>query len=344
MIANIIFILILISLLSLINFFLIKSKKLIHANTKEEHKKFGLNKIPLSGGLFFFIVFLYLDIEKNFFENNFLIFFIFFNLFLGLLVDFDVEIKPKLRLFIQIFLTINLVYFYKLVILNTNIYFLDHLLNNFFFNIFFTSFCILIVLNGLNFMDGVNNNVIGYFLLLILSIILIESKNFSTEYSSAYNLLLYASVVFYLFNFFNKNYLGDSGIYVLSIFISVLVIEFVNKSSYVSPLLAINLLWYPALETLFSIIRKLYFKKSPFYPDTKHLHTLILKLLSFHNFKNINTITGILLNLALLPNFFIAINYYNNSLVIFFTTITYVILYIILYLKLSLTKRKNINI
>ncbi|MDC1177935.1 hypothetical protein OAT26_01910 [Candidatus Pelagibacter sp.] len=321
-----------------------KSKKLIHANAKDEHKKFGLNKIPLSGGLFFFIIFLYLNSEKNFFENNLLILFIFFNLFLGLLVDYNIEIKPKLRFFIQIFLIVNLVYFYKLVILNTNIYFLDYLLNNFFFNIFFTSFCILVVLNGLNFMDGVNNNVIGYFVLLILSIILIEYKNFLTDYLDSYKLLLYASIVFYFFNFFNKNYLGDSGIYVLSVFISVFVIQFVNKSSYVSPLLAINLLWYPALETLFSIIRKLYFRKNPFNPDTKHLHSLILKSLRAHNFKNVNTVSGILLNLALLPNFFIAINYYNNSLVIFLTTTTYVILYIFLYIKLFMAERKNFNI
>ena len=51
---NIILFLILITLLSLINFFLVKSKKLIHTNVKDEHKKIGLNKIPLSGGLFFF--------------------------------------------------------------------------------------------------------------------------------------------------------------------------------------------------------------------------------------------------------------------------------------------------
>jgi UDP-N-acetylmuramyl pentapeptide phosphotransferase/UDP-N-acetylglucosamine-1-phosphate transferase len=339
MLMDIILFLILITLLSLINFFLVKSKKFIHINVKDEHKKFGLNKIPLSGGLFFFIILFYLNIEQNY-ENYLLILFIFLNLFLGLLVDYGIEIKPKVRLFFQILLTVNLIFFYKISIIETNINFLDYFLNNFIFNIFFTSFCILIVVNGLNFMDGVNNNVIGYFVLLLSAIIVIESKNFSIDYLNFYKLLLYASIVFYFFNFFNKNYLGDSGIYVLSIFISVIVIEFVNKSSYVSPLIAINFLWYPAFETLFSIIRKLFFKNNPFKPDTKHLHGLILTSLKTYNFKNANTISGTLLNLALLPNFFIAINYYNNSVVILITTIIYLVLYIFIYIKLFMLKKK----
>ena len=46
----------LILFLFLINFILVKSNLLIHSNSNEEHKKFGLDQIPLSGGLFFFIV------------------------------------------------------------------------------------------------------------------------------------------------------------------------------------------------------------------------------------------------------------------------------------------------
>ena len=37
-----------------------------------------------------------------------------------------------------------------------------------------------------------------------------------------------------------------------------------------------NLLWYPAYENLFSIIRKINNKNSAFNPDNHHLHHLIL--------------------------------------------------------------------
>jgi hypothetical protein len=85
--------------------------------------------------------------------------------------------------------------------------------------------------------------------------------------------------------------------------------------------------------------RKLLSKQNPFKPDTKHFHTLLLKFLGHYKIKNKNTISGLLLNLALLPNFFIAINFYNNSKIILMTTIVYMLLYSLLYLKLSTLKR-----
>jgi len=328
----------LILFLFLINFILVKSNLLIHSNSNEEHKKFGLDQIPLSGGLFFFIVLLYLSIPQNYI-SNIIILFIFFYLFLGLLVDYGVEINPKLRLIIQTVLTLSMVFLCEIYINKTNLFFLDYFLDSIFFNIFFSSFCILVIINGLNFMDGVNNNVIGYCLLLLLSIIFIEHRNLSLQNIDFYNFLLIALLVFYLFNFFNQVYLGDAGIYILSVSFSIIVILFINKSNYVSPLLAINLLWYPAFETLFSMSRKLLSKQNPFKPDTKHFHTLLLKFLGHYKIKNKNTISGLLLNLALLPNFFIAINFYNNSKIILMTTIVYMLLYSLLYLKLSTLKR-----
>ena len=59
--------------LYLINFILIKYKKLIHSSHKEKHKKFGLDKIPLSGGLFFFFVFSYLNLDQYFINNFYII-------------------------------------------------------------------------------------------------------------------------------------------------------------------------------------------------------------------------------------------------------------------------------
>ena len=205
-----------------------------------------------------------------------------FFLALGLIVDLNIEINPKLRFLFQIFLTITLVLLGEIFIKKTNLFFLDFLLKSHIFNIFFSSFCILVLLNGLNFMDGVNNNVMGFVTLIFFSIIVIEIKNSNYENLDAHYYFLVSLIVFYLFNALNKNYLGDSGIYILSIILSLLVITFINSSGYVSPLLAVNLLWYPAIETLFSIIRKLSSKKNPFKPDTLHLHTLLMKIYSFY--------------------------------------------------------------
>lgn len=338
---NYIFLFLVLSFILLnINILLKRLNIFVHSNSNDSHKKFGSNGVPLSGGIFFFLVLLYLYKDQNILDNTFFVLIIFYFI-LGLFVDLNIEINPKLRLLFQVLLTIFLVIFGKIFVENTNLYYLDLILNNYIFHTFFSVFCILVVLNGLNFMDGVNNNVIGFITLIILSIILIENKNQSLEDIEFYNFLFISCLVFYLFNFFNKSFLGDSGIYILSISISVLVIIYVNKDDYLSPLLAVNFLWYPAIETLFSIIRKLLKKKNPFEPDSHHFHTLVMKFLSLNKIKNVNTITGLMLNLFLIPNFYIAINYYNNSKIIIITSLIYLVLYIILYLKLNSILYKN---
>ena len=195
-------------------------------------------------------------------------------------------------------------------------------------------------LNGLNFIDGVNNNVVGFLALIISSVIIIEIKNNSTENLEIFYFIFLSLLVFYLFNLFNKSYLGDSGIYILAIAFSILIITFVNKSEYLSPFIAVNFLWYPAMETLFSIIRKFSRKKNPFKPDTFHLHTLVLKLFNSYNIKYANTLSGITLNIILIPNFIVAINYYNHTIILVMTSIFYVILYLIFYYKLRSILKK----
>ena len=79
----------------------------------------------------------------------------------------------------------------------------------------------------------------------------------------------------YLFNLFNKLYLGDSGSYILGLIFSFIVISFYKLDQLVSPYYIILLLWYPCFENLFSILRKFRFNKSPLYPDQNHFHQLL---------------------------------------------------------------------
>ena len=97
------------------------------------------------------------------------------------------------------------------------------------------------------------------------------------------------------------------------------------------------LLWYPAFENLFSLIRRLYNKDSVSSADKLHLHQLIyryLKLKKIFSEKKINTISSILILVFNIPIFLIAsLNYfYTTTLVL--TTIVYVIIYLFLYFYL----------
>ena len=54
----------------------------------------------------------------------------------------------------------------------------DNLLSNIYFKYFFTIFCFLVLMNGSNFMDGINTLLVGYFLSLsVITFISIEKFN-----------------------------------------------------------------------------------------------------------------------------------------------------------------------
>ena len=132
-------------------------------------------------------------------------------------------------------------------------------------------------------MDGVNTLVVGYYILVILSILYLGFYNeINYNFNNYYNLLL-VLLILLLFNALSKIYLGDSGVFLLSFAIGHYLIDFSNNNlevdKFVSPIFIMLLLWYPAFENLFSILRKKYNKVSPYEPDTKHLHHLLFSLI-----------------------------------------------------------------
>jgi UDP-N-acetylmuramyl pentapeptide phosphotransferase/UDP-N-acetylglucosamine-1-phosphate transferase len=105
----------------------------------------------------------------------------------------------------------------------------------------------------------------------------------------------------------------------------------------ISPYYITNLLWYPAYETLFSIIRKLKNKKSALKPDNLHLHQLIYQQIKKKinlNTKIINTFTGFFINIFNLVIFFLATQNYSNSkfqiALLLFSVTMYNFIYIVL--------------
>ena len=69
----------------------------------------------------------------------------------------------------------------NLVITRVNI--LDYLLKNYIFSIIFTSFCILIIINGTNFIDGINTLAIGYYLIICSVLIYLQHNGLVDAFS-----------------------------------------------------------------------------------------------------------------------------------------------------------------
>ena len=323
--------------LVLINFFLIKKNFLIDLPNVDKHKKkiFFSHKVPKSLGL---IIFLFVSFNLNF--DIYEIYLIFFIFLLGILSDIKKLNSPKLRFFFQSIIVFIFLIYSGDFIQTTKVPFIDHLLNFKFFSILLTLFCILIVINGSNFIDGLNTLCVGYYLSLAVILLFFQLDNIYIFE----NIYLFISILFltYLFNFFGKSFLGDSGSYLVGFLFSILLIDLHVSKINISPWFIAVLLWYPAFEILFSIIRRSIKSKNPFLPDNRHFHQLLyLYFKKRYNFKTpfINPLTANVINLYNFFIFCLAYKYYNFSIVMiiifFFNCLTYLILYLILNKNIS---------
>ena len=136
-------------------------------------------------------------------------------------------------------------------------------------SLFFTLFCLMILINGTNFIDGLNGLVLTYYLMIIFIIFNLKLFEYSFLNNSGVILIMMILIYLILFNIFNQLYLGDSGSYLIGFFFGYFLLQIYENNQLISPYFIALLLWYPAFEILFSIIRKIKFKKSPFKPDNE---------------------------------------------------------------------------
>ncbi len=328
-------------LLLLLNKFFINNNILI-SETGDRHQKFtSKDKVPLTGGIFLFLSFL-------FFYNDEILSFIlfsFFILFLGIFSDLK-HLKSALsRFLIQISLVLSFVIFNDFRLFDTRIYLLDRLLTHEVFNYIFVSFCILIVINGSNFLDGLNTLNIGYYLLISLVLYYLHTNNLILINEIFVNYILILLIITYFLNFINKIYLGDSGSYLLGFVFSIFLVNTFLENSFISPFFIILLLWYPSFETLFSIIRKNIMNKSPMRPDSNHLHQqifyIIYKNIGFDKYRS-NLLSANLINLYNLIIFIVSVNFFANSQIQVLLILLNITLYTFTYFKLFIFRYKKL--
>ena len=209
------------------------------------------------GGIYIFIplVFLFLN-EYQIIFYTFILFFI-----LGLFSDLSVFNSAKKRFVLQILILFFFVYFSKLEITSTRINLIDNFLENTYFNYFFTIFCLIVLINGSNFIDGLNSLLLVYLLLILCFLFKLDLLNISNLVEQKEYGLFIILIFIIAMNFSNQLFLGDSGSYSLSFVTGVTLINIYNLNQQITPYFIILLLWYPCFENLFSIFRKIISKK-----------------------------------------------------------------------------------
>ena len=318
----------------LIGFILKKTNFLVDKTNFSKHKKFISKKeVPISGGILFYTLILLFFESFNFTDKIYL----FLILLVGLLSDINILRSALKRLILQSLIIISYVYVQEIHVLETRIEFFDELLeSNHYISLIFSSFCIITLVNGTNFIDGTNALASGYILIVLVGLTLFLI-NFESPYEDKnIQTLIYFLIVFLIFNFFSFSYLGDGGSYLISFILGIICLEFSNIFVYLmSPYFIVLLLWYPALENLFTIIRRgIMEKKNVNSADNLHLHHLIFKFLNklIKKDQTSSTLTGVLINFVILIFILFGIYFANDTkmllLLIFLKTMIYFYSYI----------------
>ena len=259
--------LILIVLVSLI----LKKKGLFLNYSGDNHQSFSnVGNIPLSGGIFliFPIIYLYSNdlILVTFLSTIFL---------LGFFSDRKILVSPQKRFLFQVISIILFVIIADLKIITSRIELFDIMLSNQVFAYLFSTFCLLILINGSNFIDGLNGLLISYSLIVIYTLGNLELITDQIISNQNFYLILWLMLLVLFLNIFNILMIGDGGAYLLGFLLGFVIITSHENNPNISPYFYISIIWYPCFENLFSILRKLNKKFSPLNPDNKHLHQLV---------------------------------------------------------------------
>ena len=324
--------------LFIINFFFKKFSIGLDIETNEEKHKSLLrsnSSTPLSGTLYFLPVIIIL-----FYNTDYLLTICCSLLFvLGFCADLKIITSYKKRLIIQFILISILFLLNKDIFIHTRLEFIDNLMHYDLLRVLLCTFFFMVLINGYNLIDGTNCLSSLNFLIITLFMFLV-TYNLNIDYANKELIILAITLlIFLIFNFFGKNFLGDGAVYGLSFLLGYILLEISLLNNSISPYFVANLLWYPAFENLFSILRRNLTKKNNYLPDNDHLHHLIFK---FYKKKGtikkdilISSLVGIFINFILLINYLVGYKYYNHSWIQIILILTGIILYLSSYYSLK---------
>jgi len=318
----------------LLNLIFIKKGILIDIKKASLHKQLiNHDAVPVSGGIILILNCLFFELFSD--KINYLLIFAIF--LIGLFADIQKLKSPLKRFVFQSLIVLFFVTFNDIFIKSIRISFLDIYLNYNLISIIFTSFCLLILINGSNFIDGVNLQCSGYFLIVFVILSYLNLNIISVNNINIIYILYPFLLSFIIFNFFNKSYLGDSGSYLLSFITGYLLINFQIKTN-ISPYFIVLVLWYPSFENFFSILRKIMKSNiTPDQPDLLHLHHLLFKFLNskFNLGKNLSSsMPSIIINLFNLIIFYIGSHFLYSTFALLILIFICIMIYIVLYFLL----------
>ena len=250
------------------------------------------------------------------------------------------DTSPFLRLISMIISCLFFFYLNPIEFPLIEIPYLGNLISIYPIGIIFFTFSILIIMNGMNLIDGMNGLFVFTALFQLLSLAIVANIFDDFEILNISFILSLPLILFLLFNFpFGKIFIGDLGAYFYGFAISLLTIYFFGKHQELLSWSAVLLLFYPSAELLYSYLRKIINKQSPMHPDNEHLHSLIFNRLKKNKKTQSlsNTKTTLILSFFWIFPPILFVNYNENI----FTTLLSIIVLSTLYISMYKSVKKG---
>lgn len=238
-------------------------------------------RMPVYGGILFFLNFIfYLILDIFFFQEFIYIFnrtsFIFiisiFSIFFMGLIDDKYKLNPLNK-------SIQIIFFSSILIFSNDTFMiksinLDNLneikLNNFSF--IFTVLCVYVFINAYNMLDGADLNVGIYNFFLILALF------YKSGFENIFLIFFVCNVFYFYLNYKKNTFFGNNGTYFFSFLIAFLIIYYFNNEYRFTENNVIFLTIVPIIELIRLFFSRIINNKSPFLGDFNHLHHISCNL------------------------------------------------------------------
>lgn len=269
-------------LIFLIHFALDKNKKKIFNSYFLDIPNVGrkIHKEPtyLIGGHFIFIsysVFLLFSFDYNL-NHKFVFFFIFSCIFLIGILDDLKDLKPIVKLGLVLIIYLVLIHFDNDYLLE-KIYFetFDKNLNFGIYSYPVSILCVLLLINAINLIDGINGLAMMVFIIIYLYL--------NYFLNVAFNIFIFIFYLFVCLNIYKgKYFLGNSGSLLIGALIAFSTIKAYNSNftdnNSAEDIFILFLI--PGIDMLRLFAKRIINKKNPFKADNLHLHHLLIKIFS----------------------------------------------------------------
>lgn len=210
----------------------------------------------------------------------------------GFCEDLGYFSSPRMRFFAAVFSGAIFVSVFDLWLQRTDVPGLDFIMQWTIVGIGFSLFLAAGVNHAFNLIDGLNGLSSFTAVGAALSLAVISHQVGLDEHLHGLIVLVSAIAGFLVFNFpYGKIFLGDGGAYAIGHMLVWIAISILYASPSVTPLAILLIFFYPVVDTMLAIARRVYLGVPISHPDRLHFHQLVMRgvegLIIGHKWKHV---------------------------------------------------------